>query len=153
MNTSMNRRDALVAAATGLAAFSTVALAQPKTMAAKKTEAPAGPNPYAALIEAVDACIIAGEDCLQHCIAKLSAGDTMLVECTGTVRAMLPLCRAMAELGRQNSTHAKALAAVCAKACRDCEKACQKHATMHAECKACMDSCKRCAAECEKAAA
>jgi Cys-rich four helix bundle protein (predicted Tat secretion target) len=153
MNTSMNRRDALVATATGLAAFSAVALAQPKAAAPKKADASAAANPYAALVEAVDACIIAGETCLQHCIAKLTTGDTMLAECTGTVRAMLPLCRAMAELGRQNSTHAKALAAVCAKACRDCEKACQKHATMHAECKACMESCQKCAAECEKAAA
>jgi Cys-rich four helix bundle protein (predicted Tat secretion target) len=65
---------------------------------------------------------------------------------------MLPLCQALSELAVQRSGHLKGLAAVCAKACRECEAACKKHANHHAECKACMESCQKCAAECEKLA-
>ena len=65
---------------------------------------------------------------------------------------MMPLCEALTTLARMNSPHTKALAAVCAKVCRDCEATCKKHSQHHAECKACMDSCAACATECEKLA-
>jgi Cys-rich four helix bundle protein (predicted Tat secretion target) len=106
-----------------------------------------------ALYEAALACLRAGQICLDHCVRTLSTGDKSMAECAATVRAMLPLCEATAELALQRSAHLKALAAVCAKACRDCEAACKKHANHHAECKACMESCQKCAEECEKAAA
>src|SRR5690606_10247325 len=103
------------------------------------------------LYESALECVRVGTECLDHCIRSLSTGDKMMAECAATVRAMLPLCEALAELALQDSKHLKALAAVCAKACRDCEAACKKHAGHHAECKACLESCKRCATACEKA--
>jgi len=64
-----------------------------------------------------------GQECLDHCVRSLSTGDKMMAECAGTVRAMLPLCEAVSQLAMLDSKHLKELAAVCAKACRDCEAA------------------------------
>lgn len=144
----MNRRDAIKTTAGAVLLSS---LAQAADGGTPMTVKPSGIAAHKEVYEAALACIRAGTECLDHCIRSLQAGDKMLVECTTTVRAMLPLCRATAELALQDSAHLKALAAVCAKACRDCEAACKKHAGHHAECKACMESCKRCADACEKA--
>lgn len=146
----MNRREALKTTAAGAVLLSSVALAADKAVEAAPAVKPSGLAAHKDVYEAALECVRAGTECLDHCIRSLQAGDTMLAECTSTVRAMLPLCRATAELALQDSKHLKALAAVCAKACRDCEAACKKHAGHHAECKACMDSCAKCAAACEK---
>ncbi|MDP3499830.1 MAG: four-helix bundle copper-binding protein [Myxococcales bacterium] len=152
---TVTRRDAVTMAASGAAVLSLTALAQGKPAAP-----PAKADPKAAtwtinetLLAAALDCIKAGEACLDHCIRSLSTGDKSMAECAGTVRAMLPMCQALTDLTRLNSTHLKALAAVCAKVCRDCEAACKKHQNHHAECKACMESCQKCATECEKVAA
>jgi Cys-rich four helix bundle protein (predicted Tat secretion target) len=151
----MNRRDAIKTAAVATAALSAAAWAQGKD-AAPKAEAkgatpPSGIIANKELYESALDCIRKGEECLDHCIRSLSTGSKMMAECAGTVRAMLPMCEALVDLATLNSSHLKALAAVCAKVCRDCEAACKKHANHHAECKACMESCARCAAACEKA--
>lgn len=150
----MNRRDVLKTAAGSVAALSLSALAQeakaPTAGAATKGQ------PYAyntALFEATLGCLKAGTVCLDHCVRTLSTGDKSMAECAGTVRVMLPMCEAMKQLTLMNSKHMKALAAVCAQACRDCEAACKKHAKHHEECKACMEACQKCVQECEKAAA
>lgn len=153
----MNRRDVLMTAAGSVAAMSLAALAE-EPKAAPGAPVAGGPAPKeesfnTVLFEATFGCLKAGEVCLDHCVRSLSTGDKMMAECAGTVRAMLPMCEAMSKLTLLKSTHMKALAAVCAKTCRDCEAACKKHAKHHAECKACMESCQKCAAECEKAAA
>jgi Cys-rich four helix bundle protein (predicted Tat secretion target) len=153
---SISRRDAVTVAAGGVAVMGLSALAQGKPAAPAKD---AKAEPKAAwvinetLLAAALECLKAGEACLDHCVRSLSTGDKSMAECAGTVRAMLPMCRALTDLTRLNSTHLKALAAVCAKVCRDCEAACKKHQNHHAECKACMESCQKCATECEKAAA
>jgi Cys-rich four helix bundle protein (predicted Tat secretion target) len=154
---TISRRDAMTVAAGGAAVLSLTALAQgkgapPAKEPAKDAKAAAWTINEPLLAAALD-CLKAGETCLDHCIRTLSTGDKSMAECAGTVRAMLPMCRALADLTRLNSSHVKALAAVCAKVCRDCEAACKKHQNHHAECKACMESCQKCAAECEKVAA
>lgn len=148
----MNRRDLLTTAAGSLAVYSLSALADGPKAAPPAAKAPEGPANQALVDAALD-CVRTGEICLQHCIRLLSTGDKSMAECAATVRAMLPLCEATAQLGLQSSVHLKALAAVCGKACRDCEAACKKHQHHHAECKACFESCQKCAAECEKFAA
>ncbi len=152
----MNRREAMFATASTVAALSLSALAETKPGAAaapakgdKKPEAPAS-EVNLALLRAAEHCVSTGQDCLDHCVRSLSTGDTMMAECAGTVRQMLPLCEAVAQLARIKSPHLKAVAAACAKACRECEATCKKHASHHAECKACMESCAACATECEK---
>ncbi len=147
----MERRDLLKTAAGSVAVLSFAALAEePK---AAPAAAPAKLEPRNdAVYEAAMGCLKAGDICLEHCVRSLAAGEKMMAECAVTVRQMLPLCQALAELAVQRSPHLKGLAAVCAKACRECEAACKKHANHHAECKACMESCQKCAGECEKLA-
>ena len=153
---TMSRRDAMTVAG-GAAVLSLTALAQGKGAAPAAKEPAKDAKPAWTINETLLAaaldCLKAGETCLDHCIRTLSTGDKSMAECAGTVRAMLPMCGALADLTRLNSTHLKALAAVCAKVCRDCEAACKKHQNHHAECKACMESCQKCATECEKVAA
>ena len=112
-----------------------------------------GAKKYSALVEAAASCVKTGEICLEHCLALLRTGDTSMARCSTTVSAMLPLCRAGLVLAVQDSAHLKALAAVCARTCRDCEAACKEHASHHEACRWCMESCQRCAQECEKIAA
>lgn len=150
---TISRRDAVTMAAGSAAVWSVVSLAEGKGTPPAKAEPKPAWTINQPLLDAALECIKAGEACLDHCVRTLSTGDKSMAECAGTVRAMLPLCHAIADLTRLNSAHLKALAAVCAKACRDCEAACKKHQNHHAECKACMESCQKCAAECEKAAA
>lgn len=145
----INRRDAVTLVAGGAAVMSLAALAEGKG----GTPAKAAWTINQPLLDAALECLRAGGTCLDHCVRTLSTGDKSMAECAATVRAMLPLCQAVADLTRLNSPHLKALAAVCAKVCRDCEASCKKHQNHHAECKACMESCQRCALECEKAAA
>jgi Cys-rich four helix bundle protein (predicted Tat secretion target) len=153
----MNRREVLktTAAAGAVLSFAALAADPPKAAPAaadaKPTVKPSGIAAHKEMYDAAMECVRVGQECLDHCIRNLSTGDKMMAECAGTVQAMLPLCEAVAELSRLDSAHLKALAAVCAKACRDCEAACKKHANHHAECKACMESCGRCATACEKA--
>lgn len=149
----MNRRDALktTAAAGAVLSFAALAADPVKADAARASAKPSGIAAHKDIYEAALACVRTGQECLDHCVRSLSTGDKMMAECAGTVRAMLPLCAEVAELSMLDSAHLKALAAVCAKACRDCEAACKKHSGHHAECKACMESCAKCAAACEKA--
>lgn len=148
----MNRRDALTSlggAAAALALTRSAFAGEPKATPAKGAPAAAAVDTKA-LAEAADACADAAEDCIEHCIAMLSSGDKSMADCFAAARAMKPVCEALENLAKLNSPHLKAYAAVCAKLCRDCEKACKPHADMHAVCKTCMDACAKCAALCEK---
>jgi len=144
----------MMTAVGGVAALSAASALGQAAAKAAPSAAPAAPaaNVNRALIDAAEHCAQTGRDCLDLCVRTLAKGDQMMAECSGTVRQMLPLCAAVAELARLKSPLLKAVAAACAKACRECEASCQKHAAHHAECKACQDSCKLCAAECEKLA-
>lgn len=148
----MNRRDAVVT----LVAIPSLVFAQTKAgkpaAAPAAAPAPAAPS-FAAAIDAAEHCVGTGRACLQLAIATLKKGDASMAECADTTRAMISVCGTFAELATLGSPHVKALAALCAKVCRDCEKACRKHELHHAECKACGESCARCAMECEKIAA
>ncbi len=142
-----NRRDALTTLG-ALALTPTAVLAAAPPAAAK-----APPVDPKVLAEAAEGCVDAGKDCIEHCIAMLTAGDKSMTDCYAAVRAMKPMCEALEALAKLNSPHLKAHAANCAKVCRDCEKACKPHAAEMAECKACMESCAKCAGLCEKVAA
>ncbi|MBL8911650.1 MAG: four-helix bundle copper-binding protein [Archangium sp.] len=146
----INRRDVITTGAAAAAVLSFNALAH-DDKAPKAATPPSGIAAHQAVYDAAVECIRIGTVCLDHCVRSLSTGDKMMAECAGTVRAMLPVCTATRDLAMLDSKHFKAFAALCAKVCRDCEAACKKHASMHAECKACMESCARCAEACEKA--
>ncbi len=142
----MQRRDVMLGAV-GAAA---VGMAMRARAAAPAAPAAPSASGHQALVDAAFACIKVGQACQQHCLSLLSKGDTSLAECASTIAAMLPAVEAVAQLAVQGSPRLKAMAAVCAQLCRDCEKACRKHEAHHAICKACADSCAACAAECDK---
>ncbi len=145
----MNRRE-LVLGSVGAAALGLALRAEAAEPGAPTPPLAAGASGHAALIDAAFACLKLGEACQQHCLSLLSKGDATLAECASTIAAMLPACEALTQLAVQNSPRLKAMAAVCADLCRDCEKACRKHEMHHAICKACADSCAACARECDK---
>jgi len=152
----MNRRDFVVAGASTIGlAIAGRSLAEDQ--AAQHTHTSMGATPpwvaNASLIDAAADCGRAGRICLAHCLDSLRAADKSMARCSETVSAMLPMCAAVEALAIQGSPHIKALAAVCAKACRECEEACKVHAMHHEPCKRCMETCQRCGAACEKAAA
>jgi Cys-rich four helix bundle protein (predicted Tat secretion target) len=133
----MNRREVMVA---GVGVWAVGAVRRGE---AAEPIAPSG------LIASAFACIQLGQACQQHCLEMMSKGDATFAECASTIAAMLPACEALAELAVQHSPRLKALAAVCAFICRDCEKACRKH-ELHSICKQCADACAACAAQCDK---
>ena len=113
------------AAAGAILSFAALAADPPKAAEVKTPVKASGIEAHREMYEAALECVRVGGECLDHCVRNLSTGDKMMAECAGTVRAMLPLCNAVVELSRLDSAHLKALAAVCAKACRDCEAACK----------------------------
>jgi len=159
----MNRRELLsgfgAAGAAAIAARAALAQTEDKKPGAAKQPAGAstghehhhhtGGSKYQALIDATHACMATGDACINHCLESLGTGDKSLVDCARTVEAMLPLVTATGKLAAQDAKRLKELAAVCGKACKDCEAECKKH-EQHPECKACGEACTRCAAECDK---
>jgi len=144
----MNRRDFVVGGVSTavLAGALDARAAEP----ASPPKPPSGAGPAAALIDAAFACLKVGEACRQHCLTLLGKGDTSLAECAASVADMLVLCDALAKLAAQGSAQLGALAVVCGRACRACEKACRPHEAHHAICKQCAEACSVCAAQCEK---
>lgn len=88
-------------------------------------------------------CVAVGETCLSHCLMLLAQGDTSMAECATAVSQMLAVCRAMASLAAQGSSHAKAQAVVCKTVCEECAAACRPHKDHHKECAACAEACDR----------
>ncbi len=86
-------------------------------------------------------CIGAGEQCLTHCLALLSKGNSSLGACAERVRDMLAVCRSTQVLASAGSSHLPAAAALCADVCESCRVECAKHAGHHAECRACEKAC------------
>lgn len=98
-------------------------------------------------------CVRVGEECLQHCLALLAGGDTMLGDCAKSVQQMLGVCRAVGPLVYAESKHLAAFAKLCAAVCSDCEAVCRKHEGHHAICKRCAEACAKTVAEAKKIAA
>jgi Cys-rich four helix bundle protein (predicted Tat secretion target) len=154
----MNRRELLsgmgVAGAAAIAARAAAAqdkkpAKQPAAAATGHEHHHMGASKYQALIDATHACMATGDVCINHCLQSLGTGDKTLADCAKSVEAMLPLVTATGKLAAQDSKRLKELAAVCGKACKDCEAECKKH-EQHPECKACGEACAKCAAECDK---
>jgi Cys-rich four helix bundle protein (predicted Tat secretion target) len=95
-------------------------------------------------------CVEKGDACLQHCIASLSTGDTMMAECAAAVHQMLAVCRGMGTLAVSRSKHLQAAAQLCVAVCTDCAEACEPHVGHHDTCKACYEACQHSIAEGKK---
>jgi Cys-rich four helix bundle protein (predicted Tat secretion target) len=110
----------------------------------------AGGSANAAFAAAAADCVEKGDACLQHCIASLSKGDTMMAECAAAVNDMLAVCRGMGTLALSGNKHLKAAAQLCHDICTDCAAACEPHVGHHDTCKACHAACLRSIEESKK---
>ncbi len=149
----MERREFIAAAAATAATLTTAtAFAQGHAHAGKLPPSPPLTKAQRAVIDGASDCIKAGELCLAHCADNLAAGDAAMADCQRSVMNMLAVCRAMVSVASYRSAppaDLKAMARTCAGFCRSCEKACEKHAAHHDECKRCMESCRACARACD----
>jgi Cys-rich four helix bundle protein (predicted Tat secretion target) len=105
------------------------------------------------LLEAALDCVKTGNICLAHCERELATGNTSLADCQKNVMNVVAVCESLSKVAAFNNAdvgHLKAFVKACSAICEDCAKACEKHASHHAECKACYDSCKACSAACDK---
>ncbi|MDH5717038.1 MAG: Csp1 family four helix bundle copper storage protein [Spirochaetia bacterium] len=100
--------------------------------------------------EAAIECVSKGEECVNHCVEIIKAGDTSVAQCIATVNEAIAACRALASLSNYNSVHLKKLAAVCIDICAACEKECNKHAKKHKACEECAEACADCIKACKK---
>ena len=103
------------------------------------------------VVEACYACMKSGALCLAMCNDMLGKGMTALADCQKRVSDMLAMCEAVGTMVARNTAPAarlKAMAALCADTCRDCERACRPNASM-AECKTCADDAAKCARACD----
>lgn len=161
---TQNRREVLTGiAGVGAVLLATDALAQKKEDAKKpeappkKTEKDAGPPSgvtpgLQAVLDASNACLATGSVCLAQCTDHLAAGMASMADCQRAVMNMLAVTEALARTSAYRNSdkkHHKALAAVCGDYCRACAVQCEKHAGMHAECKACGEACRACAKACD----
>lgn len=115
----------------------------PDPHAGHEAPAAAGGSANAAFAAAAADCVEKGDACLQHCIASLSKGDTMMAECAAAVNDMLAVCRGMGTLALSGSKHLPAAAKLCHDICTDCAAACEPHVGHHDTCKACHEACLR----------
>lgn len=150
--TIVDRRTLIAAAglvvAAGVAGSKTLAAEEGAVDHSQHGASTAGVEHQALITAAVD-CLNKGNVCVNHCVASLSTGDTMLKDCLKTVLAMLPMCETLAALAAQDAARLKEFAKVCMDVCDDCEKECRKHETHHATCKSCAESCAACIKECK----
>ena len=98
---------------------------------------------HPSVLNAVNDCVVKAQQCAAHCLVAFQEGDTTLADCARKVNEMLPICKAFSYQVAGNSPYIKALSAVCAQACKDCEAECRKHEDKHVECKECAESCEQ----------
>jgi Cys-rich four helix bundle protein (predicted Tat secretion target) len=101
---------------------------------------PAG-APEEAAARALAECTRAGEACLSHCIAALSAGDASLAACARNVRDTIAVCRASESLLGNRSVFAARALTMCKDVCAACREECLKHASHHNACADCASAC------------
>lgn len=140
----MDRREILTNLGLITAAVPAISLFTGEAFAAS-----AAVSPQDALIASASKCIETGLKCEKLCIETLSQGDKSMVECMTAIQQMLTMVRATAELAAQKSPMLTKMAGLCAAACEDCQKQCDKHAKHHDICAACSKACQDCIKACK----
>jgi len=136
----MERRDLLAAAAAlGLGSVARAAETPPSHATVRSSHP---------LFDVASDCVKTAELCEAHCVDMIARGDTSLVECLRSVRALSAVCGALTVLSAQESPLLAHYAAVAREQCEACERECRKHAE-HTVCRNCAESCAACARECK----
>jgi hypothetical protein len=100
-------------------------------------------------------CAASCAACADACLGEPSVDQ--LRSCIASDLACAELCRTVSTLLLQQTapdpTLLRETARAAETACRLCAQECEKHASMHAHCKACAAACRRCEEACQKLAA
>ena len=97
-------------------------------------------NCLTALYECSTACLQCAAACIKETDPK------MMAACIAHDLECADICRLAAASIARDGAHAKAICALCAKACLACAEECGKHQFDH--CQQCAEACKRCATAC-----
>lgn len=154
----MDRRNFLVSSAT-LAALAVAGRAEGSD-ASRKGHAGhrvgvARDSALEALADEASECVERVGACIPYCVGSLQEGETSLADCLATAIRLRSVVSAMASVAAFDTKpleSTRALAAACAKFCRECEKACEPHYEMHTVCRECGETCGRCAQRCDAVA-
>jgi len=134
----ISRRSPLISAgAAGLAIASGAGIAGDMPGHRDEDHAPTSPD----VLRAVNARVVAAQQCSAHCLVAFQDGDTMLADFAKKVNDMLPICKAFSYQLAANSPYFRALPAVRMEACEDREKECRVDEDKHIECKDCAEAC------------
>lgn len=101
------------------------------------------------VLGAVTDCVDKGQRCIAHCLTMFQEGDTSVADCASKVHEMMAICDGFSYLLTANSTHSKAMSALCLSVCKECAEECRKH-DQHHECRACAEACEATIAAVEK---
>jgi len=95
------------------------------------------------LAAAAAECVLKGQECIDHCIGLVKAGDVSIAECMKSVEQLIAACSALRVLTISNWKDLRNFAKAVQPVCQTCETECRKH-ERHAACKACAESCAAC---------
>jgi Cys-rich four helix bundle protein (predicted Tat secretion target) len=95
------------------------------------------------LAAAAAECVLKGQECIDHCISVVKAGDVSIADCMRSVEELVAACGALRVLTISNSKNLRDFARAVEPICQTCETECRKH-EKHAACKACGESCAAC---------
>jgi Cys-rich four helix bundle protein (predicted Tat secretion target) len=98
---------------------------------------------YPKLASAAAECVLKGQECIDHCIGVVKAGDISIADCMKSVEELVAACNALRVLTISNSKNLRDFARAVQPICQTCETECRKH-ERHAPCKACAESCAAC---------
>ncbi len=138
----MNRRSVLSVgvSAVALAAAAAPALAQP----AHDHDHGASGIQYPKVAATAADCVLKGQECIDHCINVVKAGDISIADCMRSVEGLIAACNALRVLTIANAKDLPQFAKAVRAICLSCETECRKH-EKHPQCKACGESCAACA--------
>lgn len=146
LKSGMSRRNVLI----GMGAAAAAAYAGNTLAASDKHDHSKHKTQNTDMLEAVNDCTSTGERCIAHCLVSFQEGDTELAKCASKVSEMMSICGGFSYLVASNSEYSEEYAAVCKRACKDCEKVCREH-EQHKECKECAEACEELVEEISKA--
>lgn len=108
-------------------------------------------NQPQSLLDALNACIAACEQCATACLQEQEV--KMMVRCISIDRDCADICAITARFVARGSEHAGHVMRECAEICGICATECEKHGAHLEHCQHCAEACRRCEQACRAALA
>lgn len=99
------------------------------------------------LIRTLAECAAACNHCAVSCLEEDDV--KMMVRCIRLDLDCAAICKVALDYVSRDSTMAREVLGLCARACRECGEECAKH--KHDHCQACAEACRRCEQACQQA--